>query len=383
MKELVIAWSTPAFFVLIVVELVVGLLRGRNTYRANDATTSLALGVLSEITAVFTVAFRFGIYTWFFHHFAIAHWPEDTWWTWVLALVFYDLCYYWFHREGHLVATMWASHVVHHSSEDYNLSTALRQSSTSFLFAWMFYVPMAIAGVPPEMFVVVSLIDLLYQFWIHTQQIGSLGWFDWVFASPSNHRVHHAVNDRYVDKNYGGMLMVWDHLFGTFEPEDAAEPPVYGTRAPLRSFDPIWANLEVFAALARESTAHRRFLDKLLVWVMPPGWTPPRGSSEPSKPPFILASVRLYDPEISRTMLAVALGQFGLVLAAAVHFLTAFKHMGSTGAPAAMAWMTAVLVCIGGLLQGRRFFLVPSAILWAAALAIALTTGTWFGFAWA
>jgi hypothetical protein len=194
--------------------------------------------------------------------------------------------------------------------------------------------------------------------------------------------VHHAVNDRYVDKNYGGMLMVWDHLFGTFEPEGPEQRPVYGTRAPLRSFDPIWANLEVFAALASASASARRLRDKLLVWVMPPGWVPPGGTAAPDTPAFTLAGVRIYDPEISRGMLALALGQFALVLAAAVHFLTGFEGMGSAGAPAAMLWMTAVLVCVGGLLQGHRVYVAASLTLWTVAAVLFIATGTWFGLAW-
>ena len=146
----------------------------------------------------------------------------DFWSTWygvLLALMFYDLCYYWLHRAGHVVALFWAAHVVHHQSQHYNLSTALRQTSSGMLFGWIFYLPMAVAGVPPTVFGIVLLIDLLYQFWVHTEQVGKLGWFDRVFCSPSNHRVHHAVNDGYLDKNYGGILVLWDRLFGSFQEE--------------------------------------------------------------------------------------------------------------------------------------------------------------------
>ena len=172
---------------------------------------------------------------------------------WIGALLAYDFCYYWLHRAGHRVAVLWAAHVVHHQSEDYNLSTALRQTSSGFLFGWIFYLPLAVAGVPPLVFGTVALIDLLYQFWVHTQQVGKLGWFDRWFCSPSNHRVHHAVNERYLDKNYGGILIVWDRLFGTFAEEDDAEPCVYGTRAPLRSWNPVWANLQVYRDLWLDS----------------------------------------------------------------------------------------------------------------------------------
>jgi sterol desaturase/sphingolipid hydroxylase (fatty acid hydroxylase superfamily) len=243
--------------------------RGATPTGCNDALASIGLGVMSQVTGLFGRPAA---------HRHLHAWPLSTWrwrgcrptlWVWVFALVFYDFCYYWLHRAGHRVAVLWAAHVVHHQSEDYNLSTALRQTSSGFLLGWIFYLPMAVAGVPPLVFGVVALIDLLYQYWVHTQQIGRLGWFDRWFCSPSNHRVHHAVNERYLDKNYGGILIVWDRLFGTFIEEDAAEPCVYGTRAPLRSFNPLWANLQVYRDLAQDSWRARAWGDKLRVWLKP------------------------------------------------------------------------------------------------------------------
>jgi alkylglycerol monooxygenase len=242
----IIVLATPVFFLLIA-GIRLGLAQ-RNTYRLNDAINSIGLGMLSQISAVFTRLLRVGIYTAVYS--SVALWPDNAFWTtwygWLLALVFYDFCYYWLHRAGHEVAVLWAAHVVHHQSQDYNLSTALRQTSSGALLGWVFYLPMALAGVPPLVFGVVALIDLLYQFWVHTEQVGKLGWFDRWFCSPSNHRVHHAVNDRYLDRNYGGILIMWDRLFGSFKEED--EKCVYGTRKPLNSWDPLWANAEVYGA---------------------------------------------------------------------------------------------------------------------------------------
>ncbi len=229
----VIVLATPVFFLLIAIEFAWGWARKRNTYRLNDAINSISLGMLSQISAVFTRLFRVGIYTAIYGSVALVHneafWT--TWYGWLLALVFYDFCYYWLHRAGHETAIFWAAHVVHHQSQDYNLSTALRQTSSGALLGWIFYLPMAMAGVPPLVFGVVALIDLLYQFWVHTEHVGKLGWFDRWFCSPSNHRVHHAVNDRYLDRNYGGILIIWDRLFGSFKEED--EKCVYGTRIAL------------------------------------------------------------------------------------------------------------------------------------------------------
>jgi len=153
-------------------------------------------------------------------------------------------------------------------------------------------VPMALAGVPPLVFGIVALVDLLYQFWVHTEHVPKLGWFDRWFCSPSNHRVHHAVNDRYLDRNYGGILIIWDRLFGSFEEEHDDEPCIYGTRAPLRSFNPVWANLEVYAALARDAWHARSWADKVRVWLKPPGWRPADVAQRFPKPAFRLEAVR-------------------------------------------------------------------------------------------
>ncbi|HJV73619.1 MAG TPA: sterol desaturase family protein, partial [Noviherbaspirillum sp.] len=253
MQEKVIILATPVFFVLIAIELIVGLLRRRNSYRLNDAINSLSLGILSQVSGVFMQLLRIGIYAWLVERIALFDLSLTSVWVWISGLLLYDFCYYWLHRMSHEVNVLWAAHVVHHQSEDYNLSTALRQTSSGPLLGWIFYVPMAVLGYPVEVFATVALANLLYQFWIHTQQIGRLGWFDRVFGSPSNHRVHHAVNDIYLDKNYGGILMLWDRLFGTFiderEVEHGGERIVYGTRSPLRSWNPVWANLEGYKAI--------------------------------------------------------------------------------------------------------------------------------------
>jgi hypothetical protein len=219
------------------------------------------------------------------------------------------------HRAGHEVAVFWAAHAAHHQSQHYNLSTALRQTSTGALFGWLFYLPMAVLGVPPLLFGIVALVDLLYQFWVHTEHVKRLGWFDRVFCSPSNHRVHHAVNDGYVDRNYGGIWVVWDRMFGTFAPE--VQPCVYGTRTPLNSWDPVWANLAIYAELWQRSLATPRWSDKLRVWLKPPGWSPEDGTSpmagEAKKTAFDLAKVSTYAPPLQNGQALFAVAQNALL----------------------------------------------------------------------
>ena len=371
----IIVLATPVFFLLIAIEFAVGLVRerrgtGRNTYRLNDAVNSIGLGMLSQISAVLTKLLRIGIYTAVFEHVAL--FPDTTFWTswygWVLALVFYDFCYYWLHRMGHESAVLWAAHVVHHQSQDYNLSTALRQTSSGALLGWVFYVPMAVAGVPPLVFAVVALVDLLYQFWVHTEQVGKLGWFDRWFCSPSNHRVHHAVNDRYLDRNYGGILIIWDRIFGSFKEED--ERCVYGTRSPLNSWDPLWANAEVYWALAQDSWHARSWGDKLRVWLKPPGWRPADVAARFPKPPFDIHALRVYHPPVPRSVLWFGGLQFVLLLAGVAFFLWHSDTLPLAQSAVWLAALTAGLWAVGGMLQGR-FTVAEALMVHAAALATA------------
>ena len=349
----VIVLATPVFLLLIALEYAVGVARGRNTYRLNDTLNSVGLGVMSQVTGVFGKLLRIGMYTLVFEHVAITRLPADALWVWLFALLFYDFCYYWLHRAGHRVALMWAAHAVHHQSEDYNLGTALRQTSSGFLLGWLFYVPLAVAGVPPLVFGVVALIDLLYQYWVHTQQIGRLGGFDRWFCSPSNHRVHHAVNDVYLDKNYGGILIVWDRLFGTFIEEDDAVPIVYGTRAPLRSFNPLWANLQVYRDLGLDSWRASSWADKARVWLKPPGWRPADVAARWPKAVFDIAQVQRYDPPASRRAQLAAALLFMAVLGATSGFLW-FAHLLSVGEQALGAVAIVALLWLIGLATQPR-----------------------------
>jgi alkylglycerol monooxygenase len=349
----IIVLATPVFFALIAVEYAIGLKRKRNTYRLDDAISSIGLGMLSQISAVFTRLLRVGIYT--AAYSTVAIWPDHPFWTtwagWLTALVFYDFCYYWLHRAGHESAVFWAAHVVHHQSQDYNLSTALRQTSSGALLGWVFYLPMAVAGVPPLVFGVVALIDLLYQFWVHTEQVGKLGWFDRWFCSPSNHRVHHAVNDRYLDRNYGGILIVWDRLFGSFKEED--EQCVYGTRKPLQSWDPLWANGEVYWGLLKDSWHARSWIDKVRVWFKPPGWRPADVAARFPSPAFDIAQVQRYAPPMPHGVQWFAGAQFALLLVGVAGFLWFADAWPLSRSAVAFATLLVALWAIGAVMQGR------------------------------
>ncbi|SFZ74728.1 sterol desaturase family protein [Chitinimonas taiwanensis] len=352
-----IVYAAPVFIALILIELALGWRRQANTYRITDTVSSIGLGVLSQVVGLFTKLFLVGIYTLVWQHAALFELPQNAWWVWALALLAYDFCYYWLHRMGHEINILWAAHVVHHSSEEYNLSTALRQTSTGFLLSWLFYLPMAVVGFPPLVFVVVGLINLLYQYWIHTRQIGHLGWFDKVFASPSNHRVHHGQNDYCLDRNYGGMLMLWDHLFGSFVDEREGEDIVYGIRGQLKSWNPLRANLHVYAELWRDCRLADNWADKLKVWIMHPGWRPAAAIAKAPKPAYDIGQFHKYDPPLAKGLATYGLAQFAGLFVLGVHFL-AIEPSLSLAASAGYALLLAgSLWVLGGLLEGQRHFI--------------------------
>ncbi|SEK63570.1 Sterol desaturase/sphingolipid hydroxylase, fatty acid hydroxylase superfamily [Variovorax sp. YR750] len=312
----------PVFALLMACEFAWGWLKRRNTYRFADTIGSLSQGLLSQALAVCTQLFQIGLYAMVYPLVAI--WTRPAFWDgamgWIAAVLLFDFFDYWLHRAGHESAVFWAAHSVHHQSQHFNFSTALRQESTVAFLGWVFYLPMAVVGVPPEQFGLAGLIVLVYQFWIHTEHIGKLGWFDRVFSSPSNHRVHHAVNDGYVDRNYGGMLVVWDRMFGTFAEE--TERCVYGTRKALSSFDPMRAILGPYAPLLRDAWHTKRWRDKIAVWFKPPGWRPADVAARFPEPAFSLEeSMHIHDPALTRAQVTSAALHFACWVGVTLAFL--------------------------------------------------------------
>jgi sterol desaturase/sphingolipid hydroxylase (fatty acid hydroxylase superfamily) len=321
-----IAIAIPFFFVLIGVELLADRARRRRgaepLYRFADSIGSLSNGIGQQVLQVlaFSVVTA-GVYGFVFEHAALLSMPSGAL-GFAIAFVLVDLAYFVYHWASHRVNFFWAMHVVHHSSEEYNLSTALRQSWFTNLTSWIFYVPLAVLGVPTKTFVICLTLNILYQFWIHTRIIGKLGPLEWVFNTPSHHRVHHGIDPQYIDKNYAGVFIVWDRLFGTFTEE--REEPSYGTVKALASFNPFWANVEGFASLAAMSSRTRRLVDKLRVWVAPPEWRPEDLGGIVVVPEVDKATRVKYSVRPGRAVVRYVAAQF-LIVAALVSTLLWFK----------------------------------------------------------
>ena len=280
-------------------ELVFGIVRGRNTYRLNDAFSSLMLGILSQARKFVVLGVGGLVYACAAKQTAITQLSVDSLGAWVIAFVLYDLCYYWQHRIGHERQFFWAAHIAHHQSEDYNLSTALRQTSTGFVLGWVFYVPLFLLGIPAEMVVTVGALNLIYQFWVHTQHIPELGLMERAFVTPSNHRVHHAQNDCYLDRNYGGVFIVWDRLFGTYQRELPNESCVYGIRGPIRSWNPLVALTHVYKDMFDDMRRTTRWSDRLRVLWARTGWQPSDVRRKWPREKADLTQFERFDPQVS------------------------------------------------------------------------------------
>lgn len=266
-------YAVPGFIALVLAEMIVARIKDRTRYEPKDTLVSLALGLGSTVAGALSLGlvFALSLWVWQFRLFDIGY----AWYWFVLAFVLDDLFYYVFHRSAHRVRWFWASHVIHHSSQHYNLSTALRQTWTGFVsLGFVFRLPLLLIGFPPAMLVFVAGLNLIYQFWIHTEMIDRMPrWFEAVMNTPSHHRVHHATNPRYLDTNYAGVFIVWDRLFGTFEPERADDRPRYGIVKNLGSFNLLWAATHEWIGIAQDVWRAPGLRAKLGYLVMPPGWS--------------------------------------------------------------------------------------------------------------
>jgi alkylglycerol monooxygenase len=383
-----IALAIPLFFVLIGVELLVARAQRKSVYRFDDAIVDLSCGIGQQVTGPFYLAILAIPYAWVYEHGRLVTFAEGSPWPWVIGFFGVDLAYYWWHRWTHEMNLGWTTHVVHHQSEEYNLAVALRQSLSSAWSGWPFYLPLAVLGVPPLVFVTHSALNTLYQFWIHTETIRKLGPIEWVMNTPSHHRVHHAINPRYLDKNYAGVLIIWDRMFGSFIEE--TEEAVYGTVKPLASFDPLWANVHWAWVLAQDTVASR----SLRVWFARPGWRPPGlehlqpepRAQAPSGPPareitrdqqikYQPRGVPGVAPYVALQFLPVAVATTWIV------WVEQTAPLGSLVGPS--AWVLLTTFVWGGLFESRRWALPLELARLAAGAALAQAYGAPLAWAWA
>ena len=282
MERWLLLAAAPLFLACIAAEAWYWRRRGRAAYDLRDTLSNASLALLHQGADALAWLAVLGIYHALYRYrlFDI----EVGWATIALLVVLQDFLYYWFHRAHHRIRWMWASHVTHHSSQRLNLSTAFRQSLTYPLSGmWLFWLPLALLGFEPTLIVAVVAINLGVQFFVHTEAVGRLGVLEWVLNTPSHHRVHHARNPRYLDRNYGGLLIVWDRLFGTFAAEDPAEPCEYGIVRQVHGHNPLWLTFHEWIAMARDAARPQPWRSRLRQLFAPPGAAAPVAGAPPPR----------------------------------------------------------------------------------------------------
>lgn len=269
----IITYAVPGFVILILAEMIYVKVAHKGRYQFADSATSLAMGLGNQVAGLLFSGAVIASYFWL-SQFRLF----DLGWTWPVMLACFfaeDHSYYWFHRIAHERRWFWASHVIHHTSQHYNLTTALRQTWTGALGVnFIFWLPLVLIGFPPAMVLMFQATSLVYQFWIHTEVINRMGPLEWVLNTPSHHRVHHAVNPKYIDANYAGVLIIWDRLFGTFVSEDAKEPPKYGIISQLGTFNPFRVATHEWIGMFRDVARSKSLGEAMGFLFGPPGWTP-------------------------------------------------------------------------------------------------------------
>ena len=266
-------YAVPGFVLFVLAELAWMKWRGGVAYEWRDSVASLTMGLGNLVDGALIAVVLYPLFA-FLYEYRLFDWNAAVWWAFPAVLVIQDFCFYWSHRLSHQWRWWWAAHVTHHSSLHYNLSTALRQPwSGFFAMSWIPYALMPIVGIPVEAIAVAHGVSLVYQFWIHTEAIGRLpAWFEAVFNTPSHHRVHHATNPRYLDRNYAGTLIIWDRLFGTFEAENELDPPRYGIVKNIGTFNPAVIGFHEWVGIFRDLRAARTWRGRVMTLFGPPGW---------------------------------------------------------------------------------------------------------------
>lgn len=317
------ALAVPIFLVATLAEAWIARRRNRDFFAFGTALSDLACGSVYQAGALLFELLFLAAYAWLFEHARFITWDEGSPWPWILGIVGVDLLFYWWHRVSHVVNVLWAVHGVHHQSEDYNLAVALRQPLFEPITWFVFYAPLALLGVSPLVYLAAYGINRFYQFWIHTRVVDKgPAWVEWLLNTPSHHRVHHGVNAQYLDKNYGAVLIVWDRLFGTFEPE--VEEPIYGTTVPLRSYNPLWANFVHMRRILTLGELSRTTGERLWAWVAHPAWLP-EGATEP-EPKVDRSRYTKYRPPVSTALRIYLVGQFALA-GVAMSVVVFFQHL--------------------------------------------------------
>ena len=372
--------AIPLFSLLVLVEAIYGAYRGKQTLNSFDTISSLSSGLTNVIKDSLGLVLIIISYPFLLEHLALLH-LERSWLLYAVAFVAVDFAGYWSHRLNHSINYFWNHHVIHHSSEEFNLACALRQSISNVIGVYaIFLVPAAVLGVPREVINVIAPVHLFLQFWYHTQHLPKLGWLEYVIITPSQHRVHHAINQEYLDKNLGQIFTWWDRMFGTFQEELDDVPPVYGVTRPARTWNPIKINFQHLWLLIQDAWRAESWWDKLRLWFMPTGWRP--ADVESNYPVFKIEdpyNFEKYHSPSPPSLVAWSWFQLLMLLAMLFYMLYSFSDLGSQGLLLNSLFLMLGTYGFTSLMDGDRSAPWLEAIRGVGGIAYLLYAGTWFG----
>lgn len=341
--------SIPFFILLVLIEIGLDRKAKKDFFNFNDTLANISCGAVQIITALLSASILIQVYSYLYdHHRLTALTSASVYVKGLCALALFlgvDFFYYWSHRFSHRVNVAWSGHGVHHQSEEYNLSVALRQSAFQVFFTWFFYLPLAVLGFSKAWYVSVSSFVTMYQFWIHTRFIKTLGPLEWVLNTPSHHRVHHAINGSYIDKNYAGTLIIWDRMFGSFVKEE--HPCVYGTVKPLSSFNPVWAQFALFSNNLASLKNHQGF-NKVKALLAPPGW--PDSLEVPEVP-----RQTKYVVPLSRGTRVYATVLFSILVACGLLFIDRYPQLSFQHASISLVLVLLGFLSLGFILDQKKW----------------------------
>ncbi len=373
-------YAIPFFILLMLAEILYGYFAKQQRYQLMDTVSSISSGMTNIIKDCLGLGIIIVSYPYLLEHFAITE-IKATWLVWLIAFLVLDFAGYWNHRLSHHINVFWNQHVIHHSSENFNLACALRQPISNLIgYFPLFLIPAAFLGIPHKVVAILAPIHLFAQFWYHTQHIGKLGWLEYVMVTPSQHRVHHAINPEYIDKNLGQVLCIWDRWFGTFQEELDDVAPQYGVLKPASTWNPIHINFQHIWRLMRDAWHTKNWSDKLRIWFMPTGWRPE--DVEKTHPRPIIEDVygfKRYNTPASTRLKGYALFQ---LIATLVMLLFMFYNYSQIGFDGLLLFGAFVFLGIYGytsLMDRARYAYLIEIFRGIAGMGYILLNNDWFG----
>jgi alkylglycerol monooxygenase len=372
--------AMPAFFLLVLFEKWYGVLKGKDTVNTMDMISSLTSGVTNAVKDVLGLSVALITYQWMVTHLAIVHIPGG-WLTYLVTFIVLDFAGYVVHLLDHKINFFWNSHIIHHSSEEFNLACALRQSISVFVKLFVILLlPAALLGVPEMVIAVVGPLHLFAQFWYHTQHIGKMGFLEKIIVTPSHHRVHHAINKEYVDKNLGQIFIFWDKLFGTFQAELKEVPPVYGITRPAQTWNPIKINFQHLGLLIKDALRTQNIKDKLRIWFMPTGWRPADVAAKyPVHKIDNVYQFKKYTGYQSKWLMRWSWVQLIILLLLTAYFFGNIAHIGTPGIFIYGLFLFVYVYAATELMDGNNYAWIWDIIKNMFGVTVIFLFGGWFG----